>query len=233
MLELRKVCASYGDLQVLTDVSFRVRPRQVVAVLGANGAGKSTLMRTIAGSLRASGGEILLRGDPIHALPAHEVARRGVALVPEGRKLFAKLSVYDNLLMGSHAPRAKARRAERLELVFNLFPVLKERARQSAGTLSGGEQQMCAIARGLMADPDMLLLDEIFLGIAPVVVERLYATLTRLKAQGLTMLLVEQNTRWALAIADYAVVLQTGRVVAEGTPEALERMDLRKAYLGI
>ena len=232
-IEVRELYAGYGGVPVLRGVSLSVAPGELVALVGANGAGKSTLLKCIAGLLRPTSGSIALDGMPLSGKPAHEVVRAGIALVPEGRRLFGRLTVDDNLLLGAHG-RREAQRQETLARARQLFPVLAERGDQLAGTLSGGEQQMLAIARALMSRPRFLLLDEPSLGIAPRVVTRIYETLGAIHAQGLGILLVEQNVRLALARASRAYVLQTGKVVLSGTPKELLDTDVvRQAFLGL
>jgi branched-chain amino acid transport system ATP-binding protein len=233
VLEFDRVSVGYRDLTVVHDVSFRVAEGEVVSLVGANGAGKTTIMRTIAGLLRPRQGEVRLHGEKLHEVPAHEIVRRRVALVPEGRQLFGRLSVLDNLLMGAYTLDAKGDAEESLERVLALFPILKDRRGQRAETLSGGEQQQLAIGRGLMSRPKLLLLDEPSLGIMPKLVAEIFSTVREIRKQGVTVLLVEQNVFEALEVADRAYVLQTGRIVLEGTGADLLRSDLvRRAYLG-
>jgi branched-chain amino acid transport system ATP-binding protein len=232
-IEVRELCAGYAAVPVLRGVSLSIGPGELVALVGANGAGKSTLLKCIAGLLRPTSGDIALDGTSIAGKPAHEVVRAGIALVPEGRRLFGRLSVDDNLLLGAHG-REDADRRESLVRARELFPVLAERGGQLAGTLSGGEQQMLAIARALMSRPKFLLLDEPSLGIAPRVVTRIYETLAAIHRQGLGILLVEQNVRLALARASRAYVMQTGRIVLSGTADELLGTDvIRQAFLGL
>ena len=233
MLEFDHVSVGYKDLTVVHDVSFRVAEGEVVSLVGSNGAGKTTIMRALAGLLRPRRGEIRLRGEKLHEVPAHEIVRRQVALVPEGRQLFGRLSVQDNLLMGAYTLESKREVEESLAQVLALFPILKDRRNQRAETLSGGEQQQLAIGRGLMSRPKLLLLDEPSLGIMPKLVAEIFSTIREIRKQGITVLLVEQNVFEALEVADRAYVLQTGRIVLEGTGAELLRSDLvRKAYLG-
>jgi branched-chain amino acid transport system ATP-binding protein len=226
--------AGYGEVQVLWGLSLKARRGKLTAIVGANGAGKTTTLRAIAGTLTPWSGRVLLDGADVTRVPSHVKAARGLALVPEGRQLFSAMSVAENLELGAFSPRASRSYAERLDEVFKLFPRLAERQRQRAGTLSGGEQQMVAIARGLMSDPQILIIDELSLGLAPVVVYQLLATLKRLKQAGLTILLVEQNVHLALALSDYAYVVAEGRIFTEGLPaELAAKPEIRRAYLGL
>jgi branched-chain amino acid transport system ATP-binding protein len=231
---VRGIDVSYGDVQVLHGLSLTVREGEIVALLGANGAGKTTTLRAVAGLRRATRGEILFRDRPLSPVPACRRAELGIALVPEGRELWPQLTVEDNLLLGAYAPPARARAAAGLERAYALFPRLRERRRQPAGNLSGGEQQMCAIARALMSGPRLLMLDEPSLGLAPRVVDQVFATIAELHAAGITVLLVEQNLHRALALAHRGAVLETGRVKLAGTSaELLASPDIRAAYLGL
>jgi branched-chain amino acid transport system ATP-binding protein len=233
VLEFDSISVGYGDLTVVHDVSFRVDEGEVVSLVGSNGAGKTTILRTVAGLLHPVRGEIRLRGEPIHRTPPYEIVRKRVAMVPEGRQLFGRLSVWDNLLMGAYTLRAKEDVEASLEMALSLFPVLKERREQRAETLSGGEQQQLAIARGLMSKPSLLLLDEPSLGIMPKLVVEIFETIHHIRAKGITVLLVEQNVFEALEVSDRAYVLQSGRVALEGTGKDLLASDLvREAYLG-
>jgi len=233
-LEVDKLDVCYGGIQALAGVDLRVDPGEIVAVIGANGAGKSTLLRTIAGVKGYERGRIRFGGS---VLPrqSHQVVRKGVTLVPEGRRIFATLSVRENLMLGAYSQSDRARVAQSLERVFGLFPVLKERHRQVGGTLSGGEQQMLAIGRALMSEPRMLLLDEPSLGLAPMIVDRVFDTVIQLNEQtGLTILLVEQNAAMTLEICDRAYVLETGRVTLEGPGhELLHDPRVQASYLGV
>ncbi|MDR7554112.1 MAG: ABC transporter ATP-binding protein [Armatimonadota bacterium] len=235
VLEVRDLAVRYGDLQALWGVSLRVTAGEVVALLGHNGAGKTTLLRTIAGLLRPAAGEVVFEGRPLHREPAHRTVEYGIALVPEGRRLFASMTVEENLLLGGFARAVRARRQETLREVLEIFPALAVRRRQPAGTLSGGEQQMVAIARALMARPRLLLLDEPSLGLAPLVVRRMFEVIREINARhGVTVLLVEQNVSGALALATRAYLMQAGRIVGEGTPAALARdAQVRRAFLDV
>jgi branched-chain amino acid transport system ATP-binding protein len=238
MLVVEDLHAGYGLSEVLVGTSLRVEAGQVVALIGANGAGKTTTMRAVSGLIVPSRGRVLLDGQPVQGLPASRIARLGLAHSPEGRHVFPPLTTEDNLLLGAyrHLPRFfgfRAKAAADLSRVYQLFPKLKERRGQLAGTLSGGEQQMLAIGRALMARPKVMLLDEPSMGLAPVIVQEVFRTIRRLKGEGMTMLLVEQFAHTALEVADYAYVMEQGRVVAEGTPEALRRDErVLAAYLG-
>jgi branched-chain amino acid transport system ATP-binding protein len=233
VLEVRELHVSYGEIRALRGVSISVEAREIVALLGNNGAGKTTTLKTISGLLAPSQGEILLEGRSLVGLPAHEIVTRGVAHVPEGRKIFNRLTVMENLEMGGYA-RRDGSLDEDLDRVFSLFPRLKERREQIAGTLSGGEQQMLAIGRALMARPRLLMMDEPSMGLAPVLVEQILATIEDINARlGTTILLVEQNAAMALAIAHRGYVLETGAIVLAGSAEALQAdPEVRRAYLG-
>ena len=233
MLEVDGISVGYKDLTVVHEVSFRVAGGEVVSLVGSNGAGKTTILRAIAGLLHPTRGEIRLRGEAIHRTPPYDIVRKRVAMVPEGRQLFGRLSVWDNLLLGAYTLDSKLEIQESLETVVSLFPMLKERRDQRAETLSGGEQQQLAIARGLMSRPELLLLDEPSLGIMPKLVVQIFDTIHHIREKGITVLLVEQNVFEALEISDRAYVLQSGRIVLEGTGAELVRSDLvREAYLG-
>jgi branched-chain amino acid transport system ATP-binding protein len=233
LLEVENISVQYGAFKALYDVSLTVEDGLIVSIVGANGAGKTTLLNTISGLLRPTSGKITLDGIELTALPGHKIVYEGVVQIPEGRKLFPDMSVYDNLISGAMHPRAKPGREETIEEVFDLFPVLRERRTQLAKSLSGGEQQMLAIGRGLMSKPKLLMLDEPSLGLAPLLVRQIFEIVQELKALGLTILLVEQNVRHSLAIADYAYVLETGRIVLSGPGrEVLEDEHTKRAYLG-
>jgi len=234
LLEVREVFASYGDAPVLFGPSVRVDRGEIVALLGSNGAGKTTLIRCVMGLLRPRRGEILLDGERIDALPAHAVVDRGIACVPEGRQVFPQMTIRENLLLGSYLPRARPARARNLARVDALFPRLAERRDQLAATLSGGEQQMLAIGRALMSEPRLLVVDELSLGLAPVLVKELFRALEAVRAQGLTILLVEQNAQQTLRLADRAYVLEHGRTALGGTgAELLANDEVRRAYLAL
>jgi branched-chain amino acid transport system ATP-binding protein len=234
MLALEKVSAGYGGFQALFDISLEVRAGETVAVIGPNGAGKTTLLRVVSKLIEPAAGELAMEGRRLNPVRAHEVIRHGIAHVPENRRLFPKLTVEENLRMGAFVPEARAHFAERLERVYALFPRMKERRAQAAGTLSGGEQQMCAIGRALMSGPKLLLLDEPSAGLAPVVVQSIFEVLRKMSAEGYTVLIVEQNIRQVLKVAHRAYLLETGRIRLSGTSAELLASDaLKKAYLGL
>ncbi len=233
VLEVKGVDVSYGDVRALWDVSLAVEKGTIVALVGANGAGKSTLLKTISGVCRAAKGEMLLSGKSIAAFKPQEVVEAGVSHVPEGRRLFSTLSVLENLRLGAYPPRARSRTSESLSRVFDLFPVLRSRQNQKAGSLSGGEQQMLAIGRAMMSEPLVLMLDEPSLGLSPIMVKMMFDLVVELNKQGITMLLVEQNVRQALKIANAAYVLKNGRIVLSGAgEELLADPEVQKAYIG-
>jgi branched-chain amino acid transport system ATP-binding protein len=234
VLELEKLESGYGEVQVLWGVSLKVEPGRLTTLVGANGAGKTTTLRTIMGSVRPWGGRVLLLGEDVTKLSPHAKAARGLVLVPEGRQLFPDMTVEENLQMGAYSGRARRKQKENLARVYDLFPRLKERRKQKSSTLSGGEQQMLATGRGLMQEPNVLMIDELSLGLAPVLAQQLFLTLKMLRDQGLTIILVEQNVHLALALSDYTYVLAEGRVTIEGNSREVSGMDeVRKAYLGV
>ncbi len=233
LLELENVHVYYGNIHALKGISLQVEEGEVVAMLGANGAGKTTTLRTISGLLRPREGSVRLRGEPIDTMPPHVIVYKGVGHAPEGRRIFARLTVEENLAMGAYARTDPQGIREDLDRVFTLFPRLKERISQVAGTLSGGEQQMLAIGRALMARPRILLLDEPSMGLAPVLVEQIFETVKSINAQGTTILLVEQNAYMALTIANRGYVLQTGEITLSGKAAELQaNEEVRRAYLG-
>jgi branched-chain amino acid transport system ATP-binding protein len=233
MLTLQDVRVFYGAIQAVKGISLEVRERELVAIVGANGAGKTTTLRTISGIYRPTTGSMTFEGRNLAALPSHEIVALGISQAPEGRQIFGSLSVRDNLMLGATRRADRAGIPQELEYLVSLFPVLGERMNQSGGTLSGGEQQMLAIARALMAKPRLLLLDEPSLGLAPMLVNRIFSVISRLKETGVTILLVEQNARKALEIADRAYVMETGRVILEGDARELAtNPEIEKAYLG-
>ncbi len=224
----------YGAVQVLWGVSLSVLKGQVVCLIGPNGAGKTTTLNTITGVLRLKGGRILLEGQDISHQPPHERVKHRIALVPEGRQLWPQMSVEDNLLMGAFSPAYRKASLDNLQKVYAMFPRLKERRHQLAGTLSGGEQQMCAIGRGLMADPQLLMLDEPSLGLAPILVDEIFKFVVEIVKHGVTILLVAQNVDYALQVSQYGYLMETGRIVLEGPTEMLLNNDhVREAYLGV
>ncbi|HLX81682.1 MAG TPA: ABC transporter ATP-binding protein [Burkholderiales bacterium] len=234
MLSLNKVSAGYGGFQALFEVSLEVKAGESVAVIGPNGAGKTTLLRVISKLIEATSGEIRMEGRALAELPAHEVIARGIAHVPENRRLFPRLTVEENLKMGAFEVSSRKFFSQRLEFVYGLFPRMKERRAQLAGTLSGGEQQMCAIGRALMSGPKLLLLDEPSAGLAPVVVQAIFGLVRRICEQGYTVLIVEQNIRQVLKVVGRAYLLETGRIKDSGpAAELLGSEHIRKAYLGI
>lgn len=233
-LELENVQSGYGEVQVLWGVSLKVRTGQLTTIIGANGAGKTTTLRTIMGWLRPWKGRVLLNGTDVSRLSMHAKAQRGVILVPEGRQLFGGMTVDENLQMGAYPARSRREQARNLERVFTLFPRLSERKGQRAGTLSGGEQQMLAVGRGLMQHPLVLMIDELSLGLSPILAQQLFLTMKKLKQDGLTIVLVEQNVHLALALSDYTYVMAEGRVKLEGPSQQVANMpEVRAAYLGL
>lgn len=234
ILEVENIKVRYSGLPVLQGVSVSVKPGETVCVVGANGSGKSTLLRAIMGSQRVFEGKIKFKGNEIQKLRTEEIVRLGIIYVPEEKMLFKPLSVEENLLLGAYVLNNKEKIQENLDLIYTLFPRLKERQNQAASTLSGGEQQMVAIGRGLMSNPQILMLDEPSLGLAPILVDEVLDTVRRLKEEGITILLVEQNVREALDLADRGYILQTGRITGEGTGQELLKSDIfRSAFLGI
>lgn len=234
LLKVDKIDVFYGSVQVLWGVSLSLEEGQIVSLLGANGAGKTTTVKTISGMLRTKAGRVSFGGRDITGMPAHSRVESGLVQVPEGRKVFPTLSVLENLELGSFLKEPKARRAESLNRVMDLFPILKERSAQAAGTLSGGEQQMLALARGMMSLPKLLILDEPSLGLAPIIVEKIFEVVQRINQEGVTILLVEQNAPQALSISDQAFVLEEGRVALSGEGRTLLNDDhIRRLYLGI
>ena len=234
MLALRNISAGYTAFQALFDVSIEVKAGETVAVIGPNGAGKTTLLRVISRLIDSTAGEMTMEGRRLNEVASYELVSHGIAHVPENRRLFPKLTVEENLRMGAFVPQARAHFEERLARVYRLFPRMEERRRQPAGTLSGGEQQMCAIGRALMSGPKLLLLDEPSAGLAPVVVQSIFEVVRRMSAEGYTVLIVEQNIRQVLKVATRGYLLETGRIRAAGTaPELLDTDEIKKAYLGI
>ena len=234
MLQLDNVSAGYGKFQALFDISMNVQPGEAVAVIGANGAGKTTLLRVISGMLRPTTGTMAMEGADLATMPPHKIIETGIAHVPESRRLFPGLSVEDNLRMGAFTKAARAHFHDRLAYVYELFPRLKERRGQLAGTMSGGEQQMCAIARALMSRPKLVLLDEPSMGLAPVIVQQVFELVRRIRSEGYTVLIVEQNVRQVLAVADRAYLLEVGRIESSGTAaELLASDEIQRSYMGL
>jgi branched-chain amino acid transport system ATP-binding protein len=234
LLAVREVTAFYGDVQALWGLGFEVRDGEVVALLGSNGAGKTTLLRVISGLLRARSGSVFFRGEDVTNLAPDAIVERGIAHVPEGRQLFPDMTVEENLLIGSHIRRSRARRAANLERFYGMFPVLRERRRQLAGTLSGGEQQMLAISRALMSEPRLLLLDEPSLGLSPLITEQTLAIVKSIAGPSLTVVIVEQKVMEGLEISDRGYVIESGRLVTQGSArDLMEDPAIREAYLGL
>ena len=234
MLKIDDLCVNYGHFSALRHISLEVEKGEIVALLGSNGAGKTTLINTISGMVPAASGTITFEGRNINHLPAHERVKLGIVQVPEGRKLFPQMSVYENLMMGSYLPQNRASRQQNLEMCYSLFPKLKERSSQLAESLSGGEQQMCAISRALMSNPKILMLDEPSLGLAPVVVDQVFDSIVEIAKGGMTVLLVEQNALATLEIANRGYVIEVGQNVLSGDSQwLLDNEEMKKAYLGI
>ncbi len=234
MLKLENIHVNYGQFEVLRGISLEIKQGEIVALLGGNGAGKTTTINTIMNLNPLREGDILFKGESIRDLPTHERVQKGIVVCPEGRKLFPHMSVYDNLLVGAYSPHARQKREENIDRCFRLFPKLYERRNQLARTMSGGEQQMCAIGRALMANPEILMLDEPSLGLAPVIVQKIFETLVEINKDGMTILLVEQNVMSSLEIASRGYIIETGENVISGSAdELIHSEDVRKAYLGI
>ena len=234
ILKVENLETGYGEVQILWGINLEVPPGNLTTILGANGAGKTTLLRAITGIIPVWKGKVTFQGEDITRISPHDRAAKGLIMIPEGRMIFPEMTVLENLEMGAFTKRARSKMKENMEYALSLFPILKERLNQKAGTMSGGEQQMLAIARGLMADPQLLIFDEPSLGLAPKLVIEVFETIQKLKEEGVTMLLVEQNVHLSLAITDYAYVLAEGKVVMEGTGEELEKSEeVKKAYLGV
>jgi branched-chain amino acid transport system ATP-binding protein len=234
MLKVDGVSTHYGDIQVLWDASLGVSSKEMVTMVGSNGSGKTTTINTIAGMLHPTSGTIQFFGQPIHQLPPHRIVERGISMIPEGRKLFPEMTIMENLELGAYFPKARKKIPETLQWVFGLFPRLEERKSQLAGTLSGGEQQMLTVGRGLMSIPQLLLIDEPSMGLAPILVAELFRAIRKINQEGVTVFLVEQNARLAMEISDRTYVLENGRIVREGkSKELLKDDNIRKAYLGL
>jgi len=234
VLRVNGIDVFYGDLQSLRGVSFEVQSKEIISMVGSNGAGKSTALMTLSGILKLKGGEIFFENHPIHLCSSSQIVEMGIVQVPEGRQLFPSLTVIENLEMGARFPRAKKRKKETMEWVYNLFPRLEERKRQLAGTLSGGEQQMLAIGRGLMACPTLLMLDEPSLGLSPILVKTIFNIIKEINGQGTTILLVEQNVFHSLSLSHRGYVLENGSIAMSGTgQDLLKNQHIRKSYLGL
>jgi branched-chain amino acid transport system ATP-binding protein len=233
VLEIRNLNVYYGEFLALSGIDLDVEKRQIVSLMGANSAGKSTLLKTISGILRPSSGRIHFDGKRVHGLEPHKIVSLGMALVPEGRKIFSALTVRENLLIGSYTPRARKTRNESLENVFQLFPALKGRIDQKGTDLSGGEQQMLSIGRALMSQPHFIIFDELSLGLSPLVVKELYKTVKKMNQEGMTVVLVEQDVKRSLKVSDFAYILQEGKITLKGSPRHFTEEIVKKAYFGL
>lgn len=234
MLKVEHLCSGYSRVPAIHDISFEVGKGQVVAILGSNGAGKTTVLKTITGVLPVMGGTVSYKGESLAGVPSHKMIKKGISMVLEGRHLFPKMTIYDNLMMGAYSVADKNAIKRSLEMVYGLFPILEERKSQLAGTMSGGEQQMVAIGRALMSDPELLILDEPSLGIMPKLVTQIFDFVKQINKMGKTILIVEQNAEQTLAFSDYAYVVANGETIIKGTgAELLDHEDVKKAYLGI
>jgi branched-chain amino acid transport system ATP-binding protein len=233
LLDVRDISVNYGDIQALWNISFSVDKGQLVALIGANGAGKTTTLKALCGLIPTAGGVIHYQGQQVSGMPVHQVVDLGITLVPEGRQLFPKMTVEENLLVGAYLKRTHAKKAQTLKRIYSIFPRLEERRTQTAETLSGGEQQMVAIGRALMQDPQVIMFDEPSLGLAPIMVQEVFRVIQELHREGLTIFLVEQNVHQTLKVADYCYVMENGRIVGQGTGKDLEAdQSIREAYLG-
>jgi branched-chain amino acid transport system ATP-binding protein len=232
-LKVSELDVHYKDFQALWGVSVDVKEREIVSVIGANGAGKSTLLNTVSGLLTPTRGKVEFFGERIDGEPPHTTVPRGITLVPEGRRIFPRLTVYENLFMGSYTPRTRPKRDEAMNKLYDLFPVLKARRNQMGNTLSGGEQQMLALGRALMSDPRLILCDEVSLGLAPVVIKSIYKKLDQINQNGITIVLVEQDVKRSLKAANRAYIMLEGKMVLEGDPSSLSEEEVKKAYFGI
>jgi branched-chain amino acid transport system ATP-binding protein len=234
MLNVKNVSASYGMIQILRDVSFQVKEKEIVSIIGPNGAGKTTLVKTIIGLLHPKNGEISFRGENIERLPPYEIVKKGLILIPEGRDIFPRMTVEENLKLGAYTSNSKDTVKKTKEKVYQIFPVLKKKEKALAQTLSGGEQQMLVICRSLMSNPDLLILDEPSLGLAPLIVEKVLDTVRKINEEGVTILLVEQNIRDSLDIADRGYVLEQGKIILEGkSRELLNNNHIKQVYMGL
>lgn len=234
MLELQKVNSGYGKVQILWDVSFQLKPKEIVSIIGPNGAGKTTLVKTIMGLIPTQSGDILFKNEPIQKLPTYEIVKKGLVMIPEGREIFPRMTVEENLLLGAYTIKDRSAVQDSKERVFQIFPVLKKKEKAQAQTLSGGEQQMLVICRSLMSNPQLLILDEPSLGLAPIIVEKVLDTVAKINEDGVTILLVEQNIRDSLSIADRGYVLEEGKIILEGeSRELLTNSHIKEVYLGL
>jgi len=234
MLELQKVNSGYGKVQILWDVSFQLKPKEIVSIIGPNGAGKTTLVKTIMGLIPTQSGDILFKNEPIQKLPTYEIVKKGLVMIPEGREIFPRMTVEENLLLGAYTIKDRRAVQDSKERVFQIFPVLKKKEKAQAQTLSGGEQQMLVICRSLMSNPQLLILDEPSLGLAPIIVEKVLDTVAKINEDGVTILLVEQNIRDSLSIADRGYVLEEGKIILEGeSRELLTNSHIKEVYLGL
>jgi branched-chain amino acid transport system ATP-binding protein len=233
VLEIRALHVYYGEFHALSDVELNVEKRQIVSLMGANSAGKSTLLKTISGILKPSSGKINFEGKRIDGLEPHDIVAMGMALVPQGRKIFSNLTVRENLFVGSYTPRARKMSSETVENVFQLFPALKGRIQQKGTDLSGGEQQMLSIGRALMSKPHFIIFDELSLGLSPLIVKELYKTIKRMNQEGMTVVLVEQDVKRSLKVSDFAYILQEGKIALKGNPRFFTEEVVRKAYFGL
>jgi len=234
MLDVTRISVAYGTIQILWDVSFKVEKGEIVSIIGPNGAGKTTLVKTIMGLLHPKDGQIRFRGENIESLPPYEIVKKGISLIPEGREIFPRMTVKENLLLGAYTVDSRKTVKESMERIYQIFPVLKKKEKKLAQTLSGGEQQMLVICRGLMSNPDLLILDEPSLGLAPILVEKMLDTVCKINEDGVTILLVEQNIRDSLEISDRGYVLEEGKIVITGRgKELLSNNHIKEVYLGI
>ena len=233
MLEIKALNVYYGEFHALSDIELDVEKRQIVSIMGANSAGKSTLLKAISGILKPGSGSITFNGKSIDGLEPHEIVSMGIALVPQGRKIFSNLTVRENLMVGSYTPRARKTRDEILANVFELFPALKGRIKQRGTDLSGGEQQMLSIGRALMSQPHFIIFDEISLGLSPIVVKELYKTIKRMNREGMTVIVVEQDVKRSLKVSDFAYILQEGKITLKGSPRYFTEETVKKAYFGL
>jgi branched-chain amino acid transport system ATP-binding protein len=234
MLELENVSSGYGKVQILWDVSFQIKEKEIVSIIGPNGAGKTTLVKTIMGLLPAKSGTVRFKGDTIEKLPPYEIVKKGLVMIPEGREIFPRMTVEENLLLGAYTIKDKSAVQDSKEKVYQIFPVLKKKEKAQAQTLSGGEQQMLVICRGLMSNPQLLILDEPSLGLAPIIVEKVLDTVAKINEDGVTILLVEQNIRDSLGVADRGYVLEEGKIILEGEGrELLSNSHIKEVYLGL